>query len=66
MIASIVAAVLLAGAPGPSVGELGWVLWVETTGIRTVIDAQKKERSLRDPIAWTVHDGYNMLTLTEN
>lgn len=35
MVTGLVVAALLAGASAPPIAEDGWVLWVETTGIRT-------------------------------
>jgi hypothetical protein len=58
----LVAAFLMAGAEvsQPSMQE-GWVLWVETTGIRTIVDEQKKTHEGREPVTWSVDDGYESL-----
>jgi len=56
----VIALVLLAHSPS-LLAEDGWVLWIETTGIRTIVDAQKKTREGREPITWSVHDGYDTL-----
>ena len=55
----VVAGILLAGAElGPPIfADGGWVQWIETSGIRTIVDAQKKTREGREPITWSVYDG---------